>query len=52
VTLLNHLLHVFSLVPEIVEDIVAGRQPYGLTMLTAMKVFPASWALRRRSWLP
>jgi hypothetical protein len=52
VTLLNHILHVISPAPEIVEDIVAGRQPFGLTMLTAMQVFPASWALQRRSWLP
>jgi hypothetical protein len=47
----SRVLRMTLLAPEIVEAIVAGRQPVGLTMLTAMRVFPASWALQRRSWL-
>jgi hypothetical protein len=31
------------LAPEIVEVILAGRQPEGLTMERAMKPFPAEW---------
>ena len=48
----SRILRMTLLAPEIVEAIVAGRQPAGLTMLTAMKVFPGRWALQRRSWLP
>lgn len=48
----SRVLRMTLLAPEIVEAIVAGRQSSGLTMLTAMKVFPASWALQRRSWPP
>jgi hypothetical protein len=31
------------LAPEIVEAILTGRQPDGLTMTTAMKPFPMAW---------
>jgi hypothetical protein len=48
----SRVLRMTLLAPEIVEAIMAGRHPARLTMLTAMKVFPASWALQRRSWLP
>jgi hypothetical protein len=41
------VLHTMLLMPEIVEVIVAGWEPDGLTMLMAMNVFSASWALQR-----
>ncbi|MCX7347328.1 MAG: hypothetical protein NTU78_16625 [Alphaproteobacteria bacterium] len=47
----SRVLRMTLLAPEIVEAIVTGRQPEGLTMLTAMKVFPVSWALQHRSWI-
>jgi hypothetical protein len=31
------------LAPEIVEAILAGRQPEGLTIARAMQSFPAEW---------
>jgi len=31
------------LAPEIVEAILAGRQPEGLTMARAMQPFPVGW---------
>ena len=47
----SRVLRMTLLAPEIVEAILAGRQPAGLTMLTAMRVFPVSWGLQRRSWI-
>ena len=47
----SRVLRMTLLAPEIVEAIVAGRQPDGLTMLAAMKAFPADWALQRNSWI-
>jgi hypothetical protein len=32
------------LAPEIVEAILAGRQPEGLTMAKAMQPFPVEWS--------
>ena len=39
----SRLLRMTLLAPEIVEVILAGRQPEGLTMARAMKPFPAEW---------
>jgi hypothetical protein len=35
------------LAPEIVEAILAGRQPEGLTMAKAMRPFPVDWKDQR-----
>jgi hypothetical protein len=32
------------LAPEIVEAILAGKQPEGLTMARAMQPFPSDWS--------
>ena len=39
----SRLLRMTLLAPEIVEAIVAGRQPPGLTMARAMQPFPIEW---------
>ena len=39
----SRLLRMTLLAPEIVEVILAGRQPEGLTLARAMKPFPAEW---------
>ena len=39
----SRLLRMTLLAPEIVEAILAGRQPPGLTMAKAMQPFPMSW---------
>ena len=39
----SRVLRMTLLAPEIVEVILAGRQPEGLTMARAMKPFPAEW---------
>ena len=39
----SRLLRTTLLAPEIVEAILAGRQPAGLTMAKAMQPFPAEW---------
>jgi hypothetical protein len=44
----SRVLRMTLLAPEIVEGILAGRQPEGLTMARAMKPFPAEW--RRQSF--
>ena len=44
---ISRLLRMTLLAPEIVEGILAGRQPEVLTMARAMKPFPAEW--RRQS---
>jgi hypothetical protein len=43
----SRLLRMTLLVPEIVEAIVAGRQPGGLTM--AMQPFPVEWGVQKRA---
>ncbi len=45
---ISRLLRMTLLAPEIVEGILAGRQPEVLTMARAMKPFPAEW--RRQSF--
>jgi hypothetical protein len=39
----SRVLRMTLLAPEIVEAILAGRQPEGLTMARAMQPFPAEW---------
>jgi hypothetical protein len=39
----SRVLRVTLLAPEIVEAILAGRQPTGLTMARAMQPFPTEW---------
>jgi hypothetical protein len=39
----SRVLRMTLLAPEIVEAILAGRQPEGLTMARAMKPLPTSW---------
>ena len=43
----SRLLRMTLLAPEIVEAILAGRQPAGLTMVSAMKPFPLEWRRQR-----
>jgi hypothetical protein len=40
----SRVLRMTLLAPEIVEAILAGRQPEGLTMARAMQPFPWEWA--------
>ena len=40
----SRVLRITLLAPEVVEAIVAGRQPEGLTMAKAMQPFPLEWA--------
>jgi hypothetical protein len=46
----SRVLRVTLLAPEIVEAILAGRQPEGLTMARAMQPFPNVWAYQRKVW--
>jgi hypothetical protein len=43
----SRLLRMTLLAPEIVEAILAGRQPEGLTMAKAMRPFPVDWKDQR-----
>ncbi len=40
---ISRVLRLTLLAPEIVEAILAGRQPEGLTMAKAMRPFPLEW---------
>ena len=40
---ISRVLRMTLLAPEIVEAILAGRQPEGLTMARAMQPFPWEW---------
>ena len=40
---ISRLLRMTLLAPEIVEAILAGRKPEGLTMAKAMRPFPLEW---------
>ena len=44
---LSRVLRMTLLAPEIVEAILAGRQPDGLTMTRAMQPFPLEWVRQR-----
>ena len=39
----SRVLRMTLLAPEIVETILAGQQPEGLTMARAMQPFPVGW---------
>lgn len=43
----SRLLRMTLLAPEIVEAILAGQQPLGLTMARAMKPFASEWTLQK-----
>lgn len=43
----SRLLRMTLLSPELVEAILAGRQPAGLTMAKAMQPFVLDWTLQR-----
>ena len=43
----SRLLRMTLLAPEIVEAVLAGRQPAGLTMARAMQPFPVEWKRQR-----
>lgn len=43
----SRLLRMTLLAPDIVEAILAGRQPVGLTMAKAIQPFPAEWERQR-----
>ena len=45
----SRVLRMTLLAPEIVEAILAGRQPEGLTMEKAMRPFPIEWAAQHLS---
>ena len=45
----SRVLRMTLLAPEIVEAILAGKQPEGMTMAKAMQPFPLEW--RRQSFL-
>jgi len=45
---ISRVLRMTLLAPEIVEAILAGKQPEGLTMAKAMQPFPVEW--RRQSF--
>jgi hypothetical protein len=46
----SRVLRMSLLAPEIVEAILEGRQPEGLTMARAMQPFPNVWAYQRKVW--
>ena len=43
----SRVLRMTLLAPEIVEAILAGRQPEELTMVTAMRPLPVEWKTQR-----
>jgi hypothetical protein len=43
----SRVLRMTLLAPEVVEAILAGRQPQGLTMAKAMQPFPWEWRRQR-----
>jgi hypothetical protein len=45
----SRVLRMTLLAPDIVEAILAGRQPQGLTMRTVMDPFPVEWKAQIRS---
>ena len=46
----SRVLRMTLLAPEIVEAILAGRQPEGLTMARAMQPFPLEWLRQLRQF--
>lgn len=47
----SRLLRMTLLAPDIVEAILAGRQPDGLTMARAMQPFPLEWRDQHFRWM-
>ncbi|WP_373505226.1 hypothetical protein [Aestuariivirga sp.] len=45
----SRVLRMTLLAPEIVEAILQGRQPAGLTMARAMQPFPIEWEMQSRT---
>lgn len=45
----SRVLRMTLLAPDIVEAILAGRQPEGLTMAKAMQPFPIAWPNQREN---
>ncbi len=43
----SRVLRMTLLAPELVEAILAGKQPEGLTMAQAMQPFPSDWRRQR-----
>ena len=43
-------LRLTLLAPDIVEAILAGRQPETMTLTSLWKVFPLEWAYQREQW--
>ena len=43
ISYVSRVLRMTLLAPEIVETILAGKQPEGLTMARAMQPFPLKW---------
>ena len=48
----SRVLRMTLLAPEIVEGILAGRQPEGLTMARAMQPFPMEWLVQTEELAP
>lgn len=48
---LGSLLRLTLLAPEMVEAIVAGRQPEGVTLPKMMEPFPVEWRQQAREWV-
>ncbi|WP_373505738.1 hypothetical protein [Aestuariivirga sp.] len=46
----SRVLRMTLLAPEIVEAILAGKQPEGLTMARAMQPFPIEWKHQQTKW--
>jgi len=46
----SRLLRMTLLAPEIVEAILSGRQPPGLTMAKAMQPFSCAWSRQLTTW--
>ena len=49
---LSRVLRLTLLAPEIIEMILAGRQPAELTMAKLMKPFPVEWRRQAEIFLP
>ncbi len=43
-------LRLTALAPDIVEAILAGRQPESMTLTSLWKVFPLEWEYQREQW--
>ena len=48
---LGSLLRLTLLAPDVVEAILAGRQPEGVTLPKLMEPFPVEWRQQAREWV-